>query len=60
MWFGKAVQDFNASITSQGQQGAKLIANTGNAFTMVWVAHAFLAVPIIASLSKLNVMVSKK
>ncbi|KIK06964.1 hypothetical protein K443DRAFT_673850 [Laccaria amethystina LaAM-08-1] len=60
MWFGKAVQDFNASITSQGQQGAKLIANTGNAFTMVWVAYAFLAVPIIASLSKLNVMVSKK
>lgn len=76
MWFGKAVQDFNASITSQGEQGAKLVANTGNAFTsalyindyfdevltnvVVWVAYAFLAVPIIASLSKLNVMVSKK
>jgi hypothetical protein len=33
MWFGKAVDDFNASIISQGQQGPKLIAVTGNAFT---------------------------
>jgi hypothetical protein len=35
MWFGlgKAVDDFNASIISQGQQGPKLIAETGNAFT---------------------------
>jgi len=33
MWFGKAVQDFNASIAAQGQQGPKLIAATGNAFT---------------------------
>ena len=33
MWFGKAVDDFNASIISQGQQGPKLIAATGNAFT---------------------------
>lgn len=33
MWFGKAVQDFNASIVAQGQQGPKLIASIGNAFT---------------------------
>ena len=33
MWFGKAVDDFNSSITSQGQQGPKLIASTGNGFT---------------------------
>jgi hypothetical protein len=33
MWFGKAVLDFNASIVAQGQQGPKLIASIGNAFT---------------------------
>jgi hypothetical protein len=33
MWFGKAIQDFNASIAAQGQQGPKLIASVGNAFT---------------------------
>jgi hypothetical protein len=33
MWFGKAVDDFNTSIASQGQQGPHLIAATGNAFT---------------------------
>jgi hypothetical protein len=33
MWFGKAVQDFNANIAAQGQNGPKLIANLGNAFT---------------------------
>jgi len=59
MWFGKAVQDFNNSIIAQGQQGAKLVANTGNAFTMVWVAYAFYAVPLIISLSKLNVAATK-
>ncbi|KAF8814305.1 hypothetical protein BYT27DRAFT_7156930 [Phlegmacium glaucopus] len=51
MWFGKAVEDFNASITSQGQQGPNLIAAIGNGFTMVWVAYAFYTVPIIASLT---------
>jgi len=60
MWFGKAVDDFNASITSQGQQGPKLIATTGNGFTMVWVAYAFYAVPVITSLTKLNVTATKK
>jgi len=60
MWFGKAVQDFNASIVAQGQQGPKLIASIGNAFTMVWVGYAFFAVPVITSLAKLNVLVTKQ
>lgn len=60
MWFGKAVQDFNASIVAQGQQGPKLIASIGNAFTMVWVGYAFFAVPVITSLAKLNVMATKQ
>lgn len=33
MWFGKAVEDFNTSITIQGGQGPRLIAQTSNAFT---------------------------
>ena len=40
MWFGKAVQDFNASIVAQGQQGPKLIASIGNAFTSESVCKA--------------------
>jgi len=59
MWFGKAVQDFNNSIAAQGAQGPNLIAGLGNAFTMVWVAYAFYAVPIIISLAKLNVKATK-
>ncbi|KAF8814317.1 hypothetical protein BYT27DRAFT_7130124 [Phlegmacium glaucopus] len=51
MWFGKAVEDFTASIRSQGQQGPNLIAAIGNGFTMVWVAYAFYTVPIIVSLT---------
>lgn len=59
MWFGKAVRDFNTSIEAQGRQGPKLVADTGNAFTMVWVAYAFYTVPIIVSLAKLNVKPTK-
>ncbi|KAJ7786354.1 hypothetical protein B0H16DRAFT_1708537 [Mycena metata] len=59
MWFGKAVDDFNDSITLQGADGPQIIANVGNAFTMVWVAYAFYAVPLIISLSKLNVKATK-
>jgi len=59
MWFGKAVQDFNSSVAAQGQNGPELIANIGNAFTMAWVAYAFYAVPVIASLAKLNVTATK-
>jgi len=60
IWFGKAVQDFNASIIAQGQLGPKLIASTGNAFTLVWLAYAFYAIPVIISLTKLNVTATKK
>jgi len=59
MWFGKAVQDFNTSIMVQGGQAPELVAEAGNAFTMVWVAYAFYAVPIIVSLAKLNVKPAK-
>jgi len=59
MWFGKAVQDFNSSIQAQGSQGPKLIAETGNAFTMVWVAHAFWTVPVMISLTKHHVKSGK-
>jgi len=56
MWFGKAVKDFNRAIQALGSQGPPLVANIGNAFTMVWVAYAFYAVPVIISLAKLNVL----
>ncbi|KAF7784805.1 hypothetical protein Agabi119p4_970 [Agaricus bisporus var. burnettii] len=59
MWFGKTVQDFNTSIQNQGSQGPKLIAETSNAFTMVWVAHAFWAVPLMISLTKHHVKSGK-
>jgi hypothetical protein len=77
MWFGKAVQDFNASIAAQGKNGPQLFADLGNAFTsefsrtlfhpdfseylriVAWVAYAFYAVPVIASLAKLNVTATK-
>ncbi|KAG5648019.1 hypothetical protein DXG03_007053 [Asterophora parasitica] len=76
MWFGKAVQDFNHSIQIQGEQGPKLIATVGNAFTsempiiltrpstnkfkqVAWVAYAFYAIPVIFSMTKLNVKASK-
>lgn len=72
MWYGKAIEDFNASIIRQGKNGPSLIASSGSAFTsqsirsihsrailifspVVWVAYAFYAIPIVCSLSKLNV-----
>lgn len=54
MWFGKAVQDFNLSIQAQNQ-GLKLVAEVGNAFTMIWVAHAFWVVPVMIALTKYHV-----
>ncbi|KAH7931009.1 hypothetical protein BV22DRAFT_23581 [Leucogyrophana mollusca] len=59
MWFGKAVVDFNQSIQGQGSNGPQLVAQTGNAFTMVWVAYAFFAIPVIVSLAKLHVLATK-
>jgi len=60
MWFGKAVEDFNAGIQAQGSSGAQLAATTGNAFTMIWVAYAFYAVPLVISMVKHNVKVAPK
>ena len=33
MWFGKAIDDFNAGIESQGADGPQLVASVGNGFT---------------------------
>jgi len=55
MWFEKAVEDFNNSIISQGKNGPELVADTANGFTMLWIAYAFYAAPLIASLAKINV-----
>ncbi|KAJ2927185.1 hypothetical protein H1R20_g9934, partial [Candolleomyces eurysporus] len=55
IWFSKSIRDFNAMILAQDAQRPMLIAEIGNAFTMGWVAHSFLAVPIVISLTKLNV-----
>ena len=33
MWFGKAVEDFNAAISKQGNDAPQLIASTSNGFT---------------------------
>ncbi|TFK30474.1 hypothetical protein FA15DRAFT_676815 [Coprinopsis marcescibilis] len=59
MWFGTAVKDFNATILEQGAQGHELVAEIGNGFTMVYVAHAFYAVPVISLLTKFNVKLTK-
>ncbi|KAL1737162.1 hypothetical protein EV714DRAFT_265974 [Schizophyllum commune] len=56
MWFGKTISDFNTIIRNMdGNDAPELKAVEGNGFTMVWVAYAFYAVPLILSLSKLNV-----
>ncbi|KAH7883622.1 hypothetical protein F5I97DRAFT_2042047 [Phlebopus sp. FC_14] len=59
MYFGKAADDFNQSIQGQGTNGPQLIANTSNAFTMIWVGYAFFAIPVIVSLAKLHVIATK-
>ncbi|KAI0307836.1 hypothetical protein B0F90DRAFT_71320 [Multifurca ochricompacta] len=60
MWFGKAVEDFNKSITKIGSSAPHLIAQTSNGFTMIWVAYAFYAVPLICALARLHVTPSSK
>lgn len=55
MWFGKAVEDFNKSILKGGSGAPQLVANTSNGFVMIYVAHAFYAVPLVCSLAKLHV-----
>jgi len=60
MWFEKTIDDFNKSIISQGKNAPELVAAAGNGFTMVWVAYAFYAIPVIASLTKINVQAEGK
>lgn len=40
MYFGKAADDFNLSISGQGTHGPQLIANTSNAFTSELLLNA--------------------
>ncbi|KAK7694600.1 hypothetical protein QCA50_001786 [Cerrena zonata] len=55
MWFGKAVEDFNKAILKGGSSAPQLVANTSNGFVMIYVAHAFYAVPLVCALAKLHV-----
>ncbi|KAJ3894976.1 hypothetical protein GG344DRAFT_86190 [Lentinula edodes] len=59
MLMGKSVDDFNNGIVSLGSGGPQLVASSGNGFTMIWVAYAFYAVPVIASMAKINVTQTK-
>ncbi|TFL03082.1 hypothetical protein BDV98DRAFT_565382 [Pterulicium gracile] len=58
MWWGKVVGDFNLGVIREGDEH-KVIAQTSNAFTMFWVAYAFLGVPLVISMAKLNVQATK-
>ncbi|KAI0274675.1 hypothetical protein BC834DRAFT_4872 [Gloeopeniophorella convolvens] len=60
MWFGKAVEDFNDAISKGGDGAPHLFAQTSNGFTMVWVAYAFYAVPLICALARLHVTAGGK
>ena len=50
MWFGKAVNDFNAGIQSQGSQAPQLVADTGNAFTSVYIHDGYMQMNILTGL----------
>ncbi|KAF8509843.1 hypothetical protein JB92DRAFT_2729315 [Gautieria morchelliformis] len=54
MWFGNAVNNFNIQIAQMGQGGPQIQANLSNGFTMLWVAYAFGAVPLMCVLMKLH------
>ncbi|KAH9968933.1 hypothetical protein BC827DRAFT_1166623 [Russula dissimulans] len=60
MWFGKAVEDFNTTIQEGGNNAPHLIAQLSNGFTMVWVAYAFYAVPVVCALARLHVTAGGK
>ncbi|CAL1695938.1 unnamed protein product [Somion occarium] len=60
MWFGKAVEDFNNTILKGGESSPQLVAATSNGFVMVYVAHAFYAVPLVCALAKLHVTATAK
>ncbi|KAJ3479929.1 hypothetical protein NLI96_g8717 [Meripilus lineatus] len=55
MWFGKSVEDFNKAILKGGQSSPQLVADLSNGFTMIYVAYAFYAIPLVSSLAKLHV-----
>jgi len=55
MWFGKAVDDFNESISLEGQNAPHLIAELSNGFTMVWVGYAFHSIPLVCALAKIHI-----
>jgi len=54
MWFGKAVDDFNIQVAQLGKDGPDIQVNLSNGFTMLWVAYAFAAVPLICVLMKIH------
>jgi len=54
MWFGKAVDDFNIQIAQLGKDGPEVQAGLSNGFTMLWVAYAFGAVPLICVLMHIH------
>lgn len=54
MWLGRAVADINAQVVNLGKEAPQLHAEVANGFTMIWVAQAFAAVPVICSLMKLH------
>ncbi|KAH7100215.1 hypothetical protein BKA62DRAFT_743852 [Auriculariales sp. MPI-PUGE-AT-0066] len=54
MWLGRAVEDTNTQIFHLGKAAPQLQAEVSNGFTMIWVAQAFAAVPIVCALSKLH------
>ncbi|THH34064.1 hypothetical protein EUX98_g51 [Antrodiella citrinella] len=60
MWFGKAVEDFNMTVITEGSNSAQLVATTSNGFIMIWIAYAFYAIPLVASMAKLQIMSPKK
>lgn len=60
IWFGKSVDDFNIALLQSGSDAPDLVASVGSGFTLAWVAYAFLAVPIVASLAKLHVAAGGK
>ncbi|KZW02400.1 hypothetical protein EXIGLDRAFT_601897 [Exidia glandulosa HHB12029] len=54
MWLGRSVEDINAQIVNLGKGAPQLHAEISNGFTMIWVAQAFAAVPVVCSLMKLH------
>jgi hypothetical protein len=74
MWFGKTVVDFNGAAELQGVNLVASTSNAFtsmsilfmflgfyflNVIPVAWVAYAFLSVPVVVSLAKLNVQASK-